>query len=112
MSDLLVVLLFIVLIAGALPIIGVFVWRARHLVANALTDTRAGRTQGRRRLQVLLILYGSVATVLFFFGLFAAVEGQPFGLIVGLTLMAMGLAYAWALYSAIARRRRAASGTD
>ena len=112
MSDLFVVLLFIVLIASALPIIGVFVWHARHSVANALTDTRAGRRHSRRRLHVLLLLYGSVATVLFVFGLFAAVESRPFGLIVGLTLIAMGLAYAWGLYSAIGRSRRSPSRAE
>jgi uncharacterized Tic20 family protein len=109
MSALITVLVFTVFIAGALPIIGIFVWTARHLVTNALTDTRAGRRQARGRLQMLLLLYGSVAAVLFAVGVYAAVKSQPFGLIVGIALMAVGLAYAWALYSANARSRRSSA---
>lgn len=108
MPHLLVVLIVLVVLVGALPIVGFFVWRTRRLVESALADAHAGGRHVSPRVVTLVIIYGTVATILLIAGLVSAFRGPPVVTVVGVAMMTAAFAYAWALCTAVAHSRRPA----
>ncbi|MBV8527467.1 MAG: hypothetical protein JOZ75_04060 [Candidatus Dormibacteraeota bacterium] len=103
----LVTLIVVVVVAGAAPVFGVFLWNARHRLSEAARDARAHQAGGRSRLGTGILVYGFATAIFLTFGALSLLRG---GYVVGAILIALGLAYGAAMYAGILGTSRRSEG--